>query len=423
MKGAPAHTRSNMNIRWDHIAFVLLVALPASSCIAADGPEPSLQDSIYRAAMESIQTGDKEQAIAQLEVLVLEAPNHAGAWLDLAILFCEAGAEDRALALFSYVETRFHPNPGVQEIIANLRSKGCAPARAWPRLRSQLSLGFDSNARLGSAHNEISLGPPDNPIDVILARNQRAQSSGFGGLSIQIAAQPWASTEIFAHFDRRDFTNTPDVNSSVWALGFVQEAPSGFGKQILFSGAIGQMSLGGEPFYRSATLMAQLPLASPDGWIPGLTVDGTITAYRFELNPLFDSRVWSIQGHLQSTFGPGQQTFSLGVLNDMAEAGRPGGDRRGWLMQWEMGWPTPSNNRWEFLGRQQRLIGTSAYSPGLIDQRRDSTTRVAIVGYTMPVSQNHEVRLQTRYQHNRDSISLFRFESLAAEISWSCSWH
>ncbi|MDY0012901.1 MAG: tetratricopeptide repeat protein [Rhodocyclaceae bacterium] len=380
------------------------------------------RDALYQAALEALAAGHNEQAAAQLEMLVLETPDHAGAWLDLAILFCQSSAQDRAQALFAHIEERFAPPPAIREIIARYRASGCQVHQPLPRLRLSLGGGYDSNARLGSALKEISLGGADNPFEVTLARSQRAKASPLASFQGEVSYPLGVATEIFGHFQRWDYGMTPDVNTSVWSVGLVHSQVISEDLRLELSGALTQATLGGDAFHRNAALRANLPLLAPRGDMPGFGLEGSYINYQFKLNPIFDSQVWTAQGHLPALFGPGLQDLSIGFISDIAEGARPGGDRYGWMLQWQAQWPTPSGQRWEIMMREQTLRSTAIYSPGLIDRRRTSVSRQAGAAWTIPSGEDQELRLQVRYLLGRDSIPLFRYESVATDLTWTWTW-
>lgn len=395
-------------------------AVPMAVC--AD-PAKLPQDGLYQAAISAIAAGEYEQAVAQLEMLMLEAPEHAGARLDLAILFCQSGARERAFALFSHVESQFSPSPAIKELIARYRASGCQHSRlTLPRLRVSMGMGYDSNARLGSSLNQVTLGTPDNPFEVTLAQAQRAQASPFAGIQAEITYPVTSGTEVFGHIQKWNYSAADDVDSTLWSVGVSHAQPLWNGGRLELSAALAEATLGGEPFHRNMALRANLPLLPPQGGMPGFSLDGGYTTYQFKLNPLFDSSVWMARSHFLAPFGPGQQDFSFGLISDRAEAQRPGGNRHGWVAQWQAEWPTSGGYRWELLLREQQLRSSEIYSPGLIEKRRESTSQQAGAAFSIPSGLNQELRLQLRYQLGRDSIALFRYESLASELTWSWAW-
>src|SRR6185437_15823876 len=97
-------------------AALVAAAIFLSSTCAAQDP-PSNQD-LYLDAMKSIAEGRQDDADDTLTRLIEHEPQHAGAWLDLAIIQCELGRAAEAERLFTIIEARFSPPPGIEEVIA-----------------------------------------------------------------------------------------------------------------------------------------------------------------------------------------------------------------------------------------------------------------------------------------------------------------
>lgn len=112
------------------LALLLVTGAPA---YAQTSPA---QKDLYLDAIQSISKGQRQDASRTLRYMVQQEPEHAGAWLDLAILQCKLGYAQEAERLFAEIEVRFRPPPGIREIIARQRAQGCAgwqPAgcRSW----------------------------------------------------------------------------------------------------------------------------------------------------------------------------------------------------------------------------------------------------------------------------------------------------
>ena len=137
--GQAANTRG---IRcWATWLLGLLMLLPFPAWADTDAPAANP----YLEAMQPLIEGRFEEASEALHRLVAQEPEHAGAWLDLAILQCRLGNAEEAEILFQAIEVRFDPPPGIREIIALQRAKGCqAPAPRWEG-RLRLSRGSDDN--------------------------------------------------------------------------------------------------------------------------------------------------------------------------------------------------------------------------------------------------------------------------------------
>ena len=106
------------------LAAALLLSLPAVANTAAE------EQDLYLNAMRLMNEGRHAAAREALEQLIMVEPQHAGAWLDLAITQCALGQALAAERLFREIEVRFAPSAGILEVINNHRRQGCRPWEA-----------------------------------------------------------------------------------------------------------------------------------------------------------------------------------------------------------------------------------------------------------------------------------------------------
>lgn len=78
----------------------------AAATVAYAQGDPTGQDA-YLEAMRLIANGQKQDASDALTRMIQQEPEHAGAWLDLAILQCEMGRAEEAERLFAEIVARF----------------------------------------------------------------------------------------------------------------------------------------------------------------------------------------------------------------------------------------------------------------------------------------------------------------------------
>ena len=112
---------------------------------AVMAPSPTPEETLYQEALQSLAEGRKSDASAQMARLIDMVPQHAGAWLDLALIQCSLGQGDEAERLFASVETRFNPRREILELIAEARDTGCV---SW----TPTSSGTISSRKIGRAH-------------------------------------------------------------------------------------------------------------------------------------------------------------------------------------------------------------------------------------------------------------------------------
>ena len=81
----------------------LLLALLLVTGAPAYAQTSPAQKDLYLDAIQSITRGQRQDASRTLRYMVQQEPEHAGAWLDLAILQCKLGYAQEAERLFAEI--------------------------------------------------------------------------------------------------------------------------------------------------------------------------------------------------------------------------------------------------------------------------------------------------------------------------------
>ena len=381
-------------------------------------------DTRYQEALSALNNHDPEAAVARLEALIADLPDHAGAWLDLAILMCQSGANGRAEDLFRHIEERFSPPPAIREVIARYRASGCLPpaARSF-RGQLSLSLGRDTNATLGVPFGEVLLGPAGNTFEVQVASNQRSKDSIVAGLEGEVSAPVGHyGTELFGYLSGRRFPSAQAFDTSTWAGAATQPVRWRDSPPAMLSAGLVHSRMDGKSFQNSAYVSWIEPLRAQGDDVEW-ALDLSAVRNRFEVNRAFDSHVVEARLQHAGKLGEGRYTLGVGRIVDTAEADRPGGNRSGWSAQLNLNYPVAQRGRLEFYLREQHLGGSEEYAPGIIPVRRVSTMRQTKITFAYPITAQEEWRLQARRLENHDNIPLFEYTSNALEGVWSYSWH
>ncbi|MCK2097398.1 tetratricopeptide repeat protein [Thauera aromatica] len=383
----------------------------------------------YQAALAAIEAQDIDAALAELESLITALPDHAGAWLELAILMCTTGAGERAEALFRHIEQRFAPPPAIREVIAHYRDSGCSTASA-PRLHGQLSVvaGWDSNASLGTGSDRVRLGSAGNLIELQVAPALQARASALGGIEAEASTRLGPrDTEVFVQVAGRHFPAARDFDTHSWALAVAQPLRwrSASLQSQISAGAV-QLHMDNRRFQNSTYLSWVEPLRTGDrpndtdqsDW----TLELNAVLNRFDINRNFDSNVVELRLRHSGAAGTARYTVEAGRVQDFAAAARPGGDRSGWTLQLRVDYPLGPRERLEFDLHAQRLGSAEIYAPGIVPVRRESNIGQLRLAYVRALPARQQWRLQLRQLTNRDNIALFEYKSTALESVWSRAW-
>jgi len=403
---------------------VMAAALLAACALApatAQQAQPTARDPSeqrYMDALHSMSEGRSGEASDALSRLIEEAPQHAGAWLDLALLQCERGMKEDAERLFRAIEERFSPPPGIAEIIANARARGCT----GPEIRQQFSLrisrGYDSNVNQGATNPFFSIGSGSTRIDLELMPEFRPQSDRYtlaGGEYLRELET--ANLSAFAQLRLRanDTLSRYDTGSARFGL----ERPWKLGEwNIRTMLAADFLSLGGHLYQRQLQLQSR---ATPPWQLPeGMQLHLFAGLARVDYPTLsnFDAHNAELNAMLVGQHGRLSSQFSLGLLHDRGAARRPGGDRSGVYASMQAQYRIAPGLRGELGWALQSWRSDAVYSPKVIEQMRRQNTRLVNAGLAWSPAPQQELQLELRQVRNNENISIFQYNSRLLQLSW-----
>ena len=407
------------------LAAAWMLAWPAWAQVAPQPPQQQQPDAtqqleadMYQDALQSIAEGRKNDASAMLMRLVEKEPEHAGAWLEVALLQCGLGHADEAERLFAIVETRFNPPVGILELISNTRSQGCAHWQASSSGSVTIGRGVDQNVNQGASNPSYIIDGPGGQIELPLASDFLPKHDQYTVLSADYLRDLTPNGSIgFAQFQGRHNDRLSQYDSASLFVGI--DTPYRFGRWTLrTTGMLGLVSLGGHFYQRQLQLQARVgpPLPLPAGMQFNVLTGLTHTQYLTLTN--FNSTTGELRGQLTRRSEDLYTSASLGYLDDHANSARPGGSRRGWqanlLARHSLGWGTTG----ELGYMRQTWKSDSTYLPGLIDQVRDQQTQVLRGTLVYPVMKNQSLQLEVRAVRNHENISIFAYNNRQVQLSW-----
>lgn len=402
--------------------FLAKVFFAATLCVGwpvlADTPPQKTNAALYQEAMEALAAGRYGEAREALQRLVREEPEHAGAWLDIAILQCSIGSAAEAEALFSAIENRFSPPPAILEVIAQQRGRGCQRSKPHGYARFRLGRGIDDNVNQGASNPNFSIGSGNNLVSLVLSPEFAPKSDQFTALSAEyIDALSAAGTLGFVQFQSRQYDTLSRFNLSSLTAGV--EQPWRLGDWALRgSASLGLITLGGALYQRQGQLQLQVtpPLKLPKGWELGAIGGWTSVAYPSLTG--FNSQLWESRGVLTYRHADLLAQASAGYAFDHGTEQRPGSDRSGMVASLMGRMRLSGEIMGELSWNRQNWEGRRAYSPGLIDQRRQQDTRLLRAAVIVPLTAQQAIHVELRDVRNRENISLFEYEGRLLQISW-----
>lgn len=377
-----------------------------------------VQQDFYLDAIQSIIDGRKQDASDALMRMIQQEPDHAGAWLDLAIIQCELGHAEEAERLFAAIESRFHPPPGIMDVIARQRAQGCAGWRPTSRMSFMLGRGFDNNVNQGASTPNFTLGTGNSRVELQLLPEYLPQSDQYTALSTEYARDLTANgTMGFVQFQARRNDALTRYNTVSIAVGAEHPWRIG-GWSVRGAGVLAALSLGGQLYQKQSQLQARIspPLPLPESLRFSLLTGVTHVAY--PTLPNFDANTWETRGLLNYRTQQTRAQASVGYASDRASAARPGGDRQGWIASIQGRTRVADNVFGELGWSRQTWHSESVYSPGLINQVRNQTTNILRGGLIIAIAARQAVHIELREVKNKENIPIFQYYSRQLQVSW-----
>lgn len=395
----------------------LLLAGPATAQISAI--PPVAQEELYLEAMHSLAEGHQEEASALLMRFLEQEPLHAGAWLDLAISQCELGHASEAERLFHEIELRFAPPPGIMEVIATYRARGCTVTTVQRRqLALTLGRGHDSNINQGADNRFFNTGSGINLVQWELAPTYLPQPDYYTSLAGDyIEALDDQGTLAITQLRARaaDTVSSQDTISLMLGL----QRPWQLGNwRGLGTVAVGAVRLGGELYQRQAQLQLRVspPFNLPEHFDWSAT--GSLVHVQYPTQVHFDGTTLDLGTTLDYHDYWGQVQSTIGLLEDHGNAERLGGDRQGWYGGVQLHTRLTDQLAGELGLTRQSWRSDAVYSPGLIDVKRDQDTSLLRAALILPLRPHHTLLLEYRQVTNRENIPLFQYNSRLIQVSW-----
>ncbi|WP_292938403.1 tetratricopeptide repeat protein [Noviherbaspirillum sp.] len=376
------------------------------------------QQELYMDALHSIAEGRPDDATDVLTRMIEQEPQHAGAWLDLAIIQCELGNAAEAERLFRIIEDRFSPPPGIQEVIAAHRAKGCHGWQARSQWSLMLGRGIDSNVNQGASSPNFSIGSGSSRVDLQLLPEYLPQHDQYTLLSAEYSRNLNKNGTVgFVQLRSRENDSLTRYNTT--SLRFGIEHPWRIGDWgVRATGAAGFLTLGNQLYQKQGQIQVRVapPLQLPDHFRFNVLTGLTRVQYATLAN--YDSNTIETGGLLAYQDNKTQVEASAGYLTDRGGTARLGGDRTGWFASIQGNVRVGNNLTGELGWSHQHWLSTSAYSPGLIDQIRRQDTELLRAALVVPIKPQHSLHIELRQVRNNENISIFQYNSQLLQVSW-----
>jgi len=286
-------------------------------------------DEAYEQAQAAIQAKNWQDAIARLEALRHEYPQHAGALLDLAILYCNIGNAAKTDAALDTLEDAFELPAALAPLVSELRRRPCPRADASTQWSGVFAVGRETNANQGSAQRSFSLGDSNAPLYVTLDDEFLPQTSAFAAVQLQVSRKTINKDRFYGALYARSYASVAEFDDAIALIGYerrLSDAPWA---------SLGDVNatlrtLGGRLYQQtlSARIQSVLPRAQQTSSMFGLEARTTYAHY--PSRAAFDSWESAISAPMLCQLSTQTSVqVSIGWLFDIALNNRPGGNRTG----------------------------------------------------------------------------------------------
>ncbi len=391
----------------------LLTALFLASglgCAYAE-PGPAAPPPAYDAALEALLAGDQIEAVRRLWRIVESEPDHAGAWLDLGLIYCDSGMALAAGRIFDHVERRFSPGEAILQLIGLVRSRGCRPPPPPPppfRLLVGLRAGHDSNPNFGLAADSLTLRINGVPTPVALNAASRPQPSAWSAINLLAEGSPAPGWRLHALAGLADYRRGGEHDQRRFLLAASHAAGPAYTSAWL-SGTW----LGGDAYQGVAGFRHRRQLGE-GRWEADLILQRLHHPGRNVLDG------WTLEprlGYRLELPGEGLLVLAAGPHLDRPDAAdRPGGRRLGAALQLDLVQPLPGGWRLDAFARAQRLADADAYSPLFGDAHRSQRLGLLSLNLGRPVGKAARCGLQYQALDSRDPIPVFTYRQHIASV-------
>jgi len=381
---------------------------------AGDDAPPDL----YQDALQSIAEGRKNDASATLNSIIVNEPQHAGAWLDLALIQCSLGNEAEAERMFDVILQRFAPPPGIIELIASTRATGCSQWHPHSDYSITMARGIDQNVNQGAATPNLLIDSGSGPELLPLQSDFLPKHDQYSALWLDYARDLTANgTTGFVQFQDRRNDRQHQYDSGSLFVG--AETPWRAGHwTATATGTLGLFSLGGQYYQRQSQVQLKVgpPLPLPER--TQFTLTAALSHNKYMTLSNFDAIASELRGQLVHRADNGSLSASMAWLTDRALSDRPGGNRHGWLASVTARRTISGPVSGELGYSQQDWRSSSAYSPGLIDATRAEATQIGRASMTWSLGGGHSLQLEARRVRNAENISIFQYNDRQLQLSW-----
>ena len=402
---------------WVGAMAALLPIQSAAQSASDDAPEDPGRRQTDRAAAY-IASDNIDAALTVLRALEKAPPAHAGAWLDIGLLYCEAGQGEDAERVFQLLEERYAPPPGIAQLIALYRQSGCAAKVQAKTFKLNLTLwgGHSSNVNSGPSNSVVKLADSAPARELVLLPSSLQRADQFVGLDMlaERALPTLSGAYLTGGARAREYVHESDFSYRQLSVGLGYRKPLGE-RYLEVLGDVSHLWLGDRPYESAYNLQASTWMAphSVSGMPLRWGAEALFSSLHYPGNSSFDARTTEVKLKSQLKIRSNAVlTVFAGLTRDLSTNGRLGGDRSGHMTGLGVDLGITERQRLSLYAQRYSLHESQAYNQVLFGQIiRAPKSSLLSVRYQFQLAPKQSFYLQWSQNWRDDKIDLFSMHS------------
>ncbi len=402
-----------------------LTLLPATAEPSPVNPAATDTDTLYQEALTALRAGQHQHAIQLLKRLIARHPNHAGAYLDLALAYHRAGDRQAAEATLNQLLSRFDPPPAIRLIIERQRQalQDSPPAAAEPALSLHQTLGYASNVNAGPRERAVEIDLGYGPLQLSLDESSRPQGDRYSETGLRARHDiPLHSLtlSLIGQADIRRYATLSSYDTDFLHAGLLLARPPhplGWDLALYLS----HLRLDNATYLNAGILGAGLHWQPAPGTRLHTQLQGIREDYPGD--PIYDARLTRARlGIDWAQTSPWKLSANIEWEHDQALAGRAGGNRHAIGGRLGVARLLSPQDQLELAAHALIRRDQSPYSPLLFANEHRTIQRHELTAlYSHRLNRHLIGSLELSVRQDRSNIELFSQDNWQAELR--LTWH
>ena len=384
-----------------------------------DAENEAGNESLYLDALRAISEKRHDEAKLMLNNLIEKMPQHAGAWLELAMLQCELGDKAGADQLLLKMKKSLPLSEEQLQKLELWKPQNCVARTAPKHISVSVDVGYDSNVNQGASNPFFTLGSGADQLQLQLLPEYQPKADRFATLSATISQELSKDGTVgFAQTRLRAYNSLTSFNTMAIAAG-VEKPWNWRDYNLRGTSLLSMLTLGGKLYQKQEIVQLRLtpPTTQASPW--RFSTVAAFTNVQYPTLGNFDAHTWELRGLLSYEAEKFQLQGSLAYLADRAHADRQGGHRQGYYGNINLRRQLSQRSELELGWSQQHWQSADPYSPILsIDIARRQNIQALRAAVNWYMNDRQTLQLELRSTNNKENISILEYNSKTLQLSW-----